>query len=82
MKVPAIPRSARQDHVAAHTHSIDTGIGGVNDDVFHDVGMGIVVALLALVMLITLLGIGLVYYGDSIAVPSWNERSVPPPTMD
>jgi hypothetical protein len=68
--------------VAVHTHSITSALGSGDDDVFHDIGMWIVVALLALVMLISLLGIGLVYYGDSFAVPTWNERSVPPPTLD
>ena len=45
--------------MAVHTQSV-TGIG-VNDDVFHDIGMWIVVVLFALVMLISALGIGLVY---------------------
>lgn len=68
--------------MAVHAHSITSTIGGGDDDVFHDIGMWIVVALLAFVMLISLLGIGLVYYGDSYALPAWNERSVPPPILD
>ena len=67
--------------MAVHTRSV-TGTIGVDDDVFHDIGMWIVVARLALVMLISALGISLVYYGDSFARPAWNERSVPPPTLD
>ena len=57
-------------------------VGPVDDDVFHDIGMWIVIVVLAIVKLITFIGIGFVYYGDSVARPSWNERSVPPPKMD
>ena len=50
------------------------------DDVFHDPLMRVVLVILLLFTLISAIGLGVVYWGDSYAVPSWNERSVPPPT--
>ena len=68
--------------MAQHTRSINEAtISYANDDVFHDVGMGIVVLLLSIVMLISILGVGVIYYGDSVAVPAWDERSVPAPVL-
>ena len=68
--------------MAQHTRSINEAtISYANDDVFHDVGMGIVVLLLTIVMLISILGVGVIYYGDSVAVPAWDEQSVPAPEL-
>jgi len=68
--------------MAQHTRSINEAtISYANDDVFHDVGMGIVVLLLSIVMLISILGVGVIYYGDSVAVPAWDEKSVPAPVL-
>ena len=68
--------------MAQHTRSINEAtISYANDDVFHDVGMGIVVLLLTIVMLISILGVGVIYYGDSVAVPAWDEKSVPAPVL-
>jgi hypothetical protein len=46
-------------------------------DVFHDPGIWLVMILLALLTAVSLIGLALIYYGDSVAVPSWNERAVP-----
>jgi hypothetical protein len=69
--------------MAAQTSAISAVvISPADDDVFHDPGMWIVVLLLAIFMLISIIGVGVIYYGDSYAVPSWNERSVPSPTLN
>jgi hypothetical protein len=49
---------------------------------FSDRGAQIAVALLAILFVVTVIGLGLVYYVDSYAVPSWNEQSVPAATVD
>jgi hypothetical protein len=41
-----------------------------------------VILLLAILMLATVIGLGVIYYVDSVAVPAWNEHAVPPPTLD
>jgi hypothetical protein len=48
---------------------------------FSDRGAQVAVALLAILLGVTLLGLGVAYYGDSYAVPSWNEHSVPAPKL-
>ncbi len=48
-------------------------------DAFHDPGVWVVMAALALVGMLMFMGLTVVYYGDSVVRPSWNERSVPSP---
>ncbi len=48
-------------------------------DAFHDPGMWVVLGALALVGMLMFVGLTVVYYGDSVATPPWNERSVPSP---
>ena len=55
-----------------------TSAGGVGSP-FEDRGMWLVVAALVLLALVTTLGLALVYYGDAVVQPSWNEHSVPAP---
>jgi hypothetical protein len=50
-------------------------------DPFTDRGVRLVVTALVLLMLLSLGGAALIYYGDSFAVPSWSERSVPAPRL-
>jgi len=50
-------------------------------DPFDNGGMWLVFAMLALLGLLTFVGLGAIYYGDSVASPSWGERSTPPPTL-
>ena len=52
-----------------------------NDDVFHDWGMRLVLTLLAILMLASIIGGGVIYYGDSVAVPAWSQPSVPAPRL-
>jgi hypothetical protein len=53
-----------------------------DEDAWHDPLMRIVMVILLLATLIFVAGLGVVYWGDSYAVPSWDERSVPPPSID
>jgi hypothetical protein len=50
-------------------------------DPFTDRGMWLVMIAFLLLILLSLGGTAAIYYGDSFAVPSWNERSVPPPML-
>lgn len=50
-------------------------------DPFTDRAVRLVIAALVLLALLSLGGAALIYYGDSFAVPSWNERSVPAPKL-
>jgi hypothetical protein len=63
---------------ATHSAYQDATLEDQDADVFHDPGIWIVMVLMALLMMEFLVGLAAIYYGDSIAVPSWNERSVPP----
>jgi hypothetical protein len=65
---------------ATHTTYRDATLEEQDADVFHDLGIWIVMVLIAMLMMASLLGLAAIYYGDSMAVPSWNERSVPPGT--
>ena len=48
-------------------------------DPFHDVWMGVVVVLMTLFLLGSAVGFGLIWYGDDVVKPSWNERARPLP---
>jgi len=48
-------------------------------DPFHDVLMGVVALLIALLLLGSAIGFALIYYGDDVSKPSWNERARPLP---
>jgi hypothetical protein len=50
-------------------------------DPFTDRAVHVVVTALVLLALLSLGGTALIYYGDSFAIPSWNERSVPAPKL-
>ena len=50
-----------------------------NGDPFTDPGMWVVLITLALLAILSFGAVAAVYYGDEVAVPSWNEHSVPPP---
>ena len=49
---------------------------------FSDPGAQVAVAALAALLLALLLGLGVVYYGDSSVSPSWNEHAVPAAAVD
>jgi hypothetical protein len=49
---------------------------------FSDRGTQAAVGLLVLVLLLTLIGLGVVYYGDRFAEPAWDEHSVPAAQVD
>ena len=49
---------------------------------FSDRGAQVAVALLAVLLLVTLLGLGFVYYGDRYAAPAWDEHAVPAAPVD
>lgn len=51
-------------------------------DVFNSQAIWLLIVLLALTAIVTLVSFGIIYYGDDVAVPSWDERSVPAPTPD
>lgn len=44
-------------------------------DPFHDSLMGVVALLMALMLLVTAIGFGIIYYGVDVAKPSWNQRA-------
>jgi hypothetical protein len=50
-------------------------------DPFTNRGMQLVMIAFVLLILWSIGGMAAIYYGDSFAVPSWNEHSVPPPRM-
>jgi hypothetical protein len=50
-----------------------------HDDVFHDRGIWLVLACLAVLALVSCIGLGIIYFGDSFAVPAWSEHSMPAP---
>lgn len=50
-------------------------------DPFTDRGIRLVLIALVLLALVSFAATALIYYGDSFAVPSWNEHSVPPPKL-
>ena len=43
----------------------------------HDRPLQLAMALLVALLVLFVLGLGVVYYGDSFASPTWSERSVP-----
>lgn len=47
----------------------------------HDRPLQLAMALLAALLVLFVLGLGVVYYGDSFAKPTWSERSVPAPRL-
>ena len=51
-------------------------------DLFDSAAVWLVIALLVVTLLASIAGVLLIYYGDSVAMPSWNERSVPAATTN
>jgi hypothetical protein len=47
-------------------------------DPFTDPGMWVVLITVVLLAIFSLSAVAAVYYGDEVAVPSWNEHAVPP----
>jgi hypothetical protein len=72
------------DSVQMEPHSITPVLTHVevNADPFHDRGMWVVLLAFALLAIASLGALVAAYYGDSVAVPSWNEYSVPAATLD
>ena len=48
-------------------------------DLFNSQAIWLLIVLLAITAILTVVSFGFIYYGDDVAVPSWNERSVPRP---
>ena len=44
-------------------------------DPFHDVLMGVVALLMALLLLGSAIGFAAIWYGDDVVRPSWNDRA-------
>jgi hypothetical protein len=52
-----------------------------NGDLFDSLAVWLVIALMVVTVIGTVAGLTLIYYGDSVAVPPWDQRSVPAPTL-
>lgn len=63
----------------AHSSAPHTRFPGETGDLFNSQFIWLVLILLVLLTIGTVVAIGAIYYGDEIAVPSWNERSMPLP---
>ena len=48
-----------------------------NGDLFNSQAVWLVIVVLALLTIATLVGFALIYYGDDVAQPLWDEHSVP-----
>jgi hypothetical protein len=69
--------------MASSAHSVavpDTAGRREKGDLFDSLAVWLVIALLVVTLLGSIVGLMLIYYGDSFAVPSWDERSVPAAT--
>ena len=69
--------------MASFPHSIGahTAVAEENGDLFDSLALWLVIALMVVTVIGTLAGLTLIYYGDSVAVPPWDQRSVPAPTL-
>jgi hypothetical protein len=63
---------------SAHSIAPHDPIREENGDLFDSAAVWLVIVLLVLATLGTVAGLGVIYYGDSVVAPSWDERSVPP----
>jgi len=71
--------------MASSAHSVaapDAGARRENGDLFDSLAVWLVIALLVVTLLGSIVGLMLIYFGDSIAAPSWDERSVPAATTN
>jgi hypothetical protein len=66
---------------SVHSASVPDAVRQDAGDLFDSLAVWLVIALLVLTMIGSIGGLLLIYYGDSVAVPAWDERSVPAPTM-
>jgi hypothetical protein len=48
-------------------------------DLFDSAAVWLVIVLMVLATLGTAAGLAVIYFGDSVAAPAWDERSVPAP---
>jgi hypothetical protein len=67
--------------MASFAHSIPghTTAGQENGDLFDSLAVWLVIALMVVTLVASVAGLAFIYYGDSVAQPSWDERSVPAP---
>jgi len=65
---------------SAHSVAAPDGARRETGDLFDSVAVWVVIVLLVLTMIGSIAGLMLIYYGDSVAAPAWDERSVPPAT--
>jgi hypothetical protein len=71
--------------MASFSHSVaapDAAARRETGDLFDSLAVWLVIALLVVTLLGSVVGLMLIYYGDSIAAPSWDERSVPAARTD
>ena len=69
--------------MASSPHSIaaHTAAGQENGDLFDSLAVWLVIVLMVITLIGTVAGLALIYYGDSVAMPPWDQRSVPAPTL-
>jgi hypothetical protein len=65
---------------SAHSVAVPDAARRETGDLFDSTAVWLVIALLVLTMIGSIAGLMLIYYGDSVAVPAWDERSVPAAT--
>jgi hypothetical protein len=71
--------------MASSAHSVaapDAAARRENGDLFDSLAVWLVIALLVVTLFGSVAGLMLIYFGDSVAVPSWDERSVPAATTN
>jgi hypothetical protein len=66
---------------SAHPIAEPTAVGQENGDLFDSLAVWLVIALMVVTLIGTVAGLTLVYYGGSVAVPPWDQRSVPAPKI-
>jgi hypothetical protein len=65
---------------SAHSISGPNAVGQENGDLFDSAAIWLVIALLVVATVGTAVGLAVIYYGDSVVTPAWDERSTPPAT--
>jgi hypothetical protein len=63
---------------SAHSIAGYDAVRQENGDLFDSAAVWLVIVLLVLATLSTVAGLAVIYYGDSVVAPAWDERSVPP----
>jgi len=67
---------------SAHSVTVPDAVGRETGDLFDSAAVWLVIVLLVLTLIASIAGLMLIYYGDSVAVPAWDERSVPAATAN